>query len=82
MGLLIDILTFPVLGPIRGTRWIGAKVAEQADHEMYDPERVQSELMELEMRYELGEIGEAAFEAAERDLLVRLEAIRQAAGER
>ncbi len=82
MGFLIDLLTLPVMGPIKGVVWIAEKVAEQADRELYDEEAVRGQLMELELRYDLGEISEEEYLEAEEALLERLRIVRehQAAG--
>ena len=77
MGFLIDLLTFPVLGPIKGVIWIAEKVAEQAEKELYDEDKVRGQLMELEVRYDLGEISEEEYMAAEEALLERLRVIRE-----
>lgn len=82
MGLLFKLLTLPVLGPIEGVAWIAKKVAEHADKELFDAEKVRGRLMELELLYDAGEINEAEYQAAEEVLLGRLRIIRerQAAG--
>ena len=77
MGLLMNLLTLPVSGPIRGLIWIARKVAEQADRELYDEETVRGRLSELELRYELGEMSEDERQAEEDDLLERLRVIRE-----
>jgi hypothetical protein len=77
MGFLVDLLTSPVLGPIRVVKWIAEKVAEQAERELYDEDVVRGQLQELELRYDLGEIGEEEYLAAEERLLARLRAIRK-----
>jgi hypothetical protein len=77
MGFLIDLLTFPVLGPVKGVIWVAEKVAEQAEKELYDEEAVRGQLMELELRYDLGEISEEEYLAAEEALLERLRVIRE-----
>ena len=77
MGFLIDLLTFPVLGPIKGVIWIAEKVAEQAEKELYDEDAVRGQLMELELRYDLGEISEEEYLEAEEALLERLRIIRE-----
>lgn len=77
MGFLFDVLTFPVLGPIRGVIWVAEKIAEEADKELYDEDAVQGQLMELELRYDLGEISEEEYDEAEKLLLERLNAIRE-----
>jgi hypothetical protein len=77
MGFLMDLLTFPVLGPIKGVIWIAEKVNEQAEKELYDEDAVRGQLMELELRYDLGEISEEEYMAAEEALLERLRVIRE-----
>ena len=77
MGFLINLLTFPVLGPIKGVMWIAEKVVEQADKEVYDEDKLRGLLMELELRFELGEMAEQEYLAAEELLLARLKVARQ-----
>ncbi len=82
MSLLIKLLISPVLAPIRGTIWIAEKMAEQAENELYDEDAVRGGLVELELRYDLGEIGEEEYLAAEDELLARLKVIRERRAER
>lgn len=77
MGFLTDLLTLPVLGPIKAVKWIAEKVAEQAERELYDEDAVRGQLQELALRYDLGEISEEEHLAAEERLLARLRAIRE-----
>jgi hypothetical protein len=77
MGFLIDLLTFPVMGPIKGVVWIAEKVAEEADKKLYDEDTVRGQLMELELRLDLGEISEEEYLEAEEVLLGRLRVIRE-----
>jgi hypothetical protein len=77
MGFLIDLLTFPVMGPIKGVVWIAEKVAEEADKKLYDEDTVRGQLMELELRLDLGEITEEEYLEAEEVLLGRLRVIRE-----
>jgi len=72
MGFLLDLLAFPLMGPMKGMIWIAEKVAEQAEHELYDEDAVRGKLMELELRYDLGEITEEEYLEAEEALLERL----------
>jgi hypothetical protein len=75
MGLL-GLLTFPVSAPIGGVMWIAERILEQAEHEIYDIERIQGALVELELRYDLGEFDEETFMAMEDELLARLRVAR------
>jgi len=77
MNFLLNLLTLPASGPIRGLIWIAEKVAEQADREMYDEESIRGQLAELEIRYELGEINDEKYQAKEDDLIERLKVIRE-----
>lgn len=77
MGFLTDLLTFPVLGPIKGVIWIAEKVNEQVERKLYDEEAVRGQLMELELHLDLGEISEEEYLEAEEALLERLKAIEE-----
>lgn len=82
MGFILDLLTAPVLGPIRGVKWLAEKVAEAAEDELLDEDRVRGELLELQMRLEMDEISEEEYTRQESVLLERLNAIREAKAER
>jgi hypothetical protein len=77
MGLITAILTLP-LAPVRGTVWIAERIAEQAEHERDEQAGIRRELAELEMRYDLGEISEDEYIAAEESILERLAGPRTA----
>jgi hypothetical protein len=72
VGLIYNILAFPVRGPIQGAIWIAQQVAQEADRELYDEQKIRAELAELEMRCDLGEISEEEYADAEEALLERL----------
>jgi hypothetical protein len=77
MGFLVDVLAFPLMGPIKGVVWIAEKVAEQAEGQLYNEEAVYGQLMELELHYDLGEIDEQEYLEAEEALLEWLRVIRE-----
>ncbi|MBL7183578.1 MAG: gas vesicle protein GvpG [Anaerolineae bacterium] len=77
MGFLTNLLTFPVMGPIKGVVWIAEKVNEQVEKELYDEDAVRGKLMELELRLDLGEISEEEYTEAEEVLLERIRIIRE-----
>jgi len=80
---IFDLLTAPVLGPIRGVIYLAEKIQEVAEAEFLDNEdKVRGELQELEMRLEMGELTEEEYEQQERGLMERLNAIREAKEER
>jgi len=82
MGFVFDLLTSPVLGPIRGVHWLATKVAEAAESEVLDESKVRGELMEIQIRLEMGEITEEEYDEQEKVLVERLNAIREAKAER
>ena len=77
VGYLLKLIALPVTGPIQATIFIAEKVAEQAEKELYDEDNVRAQLMELELRYDLGEMEEEVFLQAEEQLLERLKQIRK-----
>jgi hypothetical protein len=77
MGFLTNLLTFPVMGPIKGIIWIAEKVNEQVEKELYDEDKVRGQLMEMELRLDLGEISEEDYLEVEEALLERLRIIRE-----
>ena len=77
MGLLTKLLFFPVAGPVAGIRWTLGQVQRVAEQELTDDTQVKNELMELQLRLELGEIDEAEYATAEAGLMQRLREIRE-----
>jgi len=57
--------------------WIAENVADQADRQLYSEEALRAQLLELELRFDLGEITEEEFLEAEEGLLEMLESARQ-----
>ena len=76
MGLITGLLTLP-LAPVRGVAWIAEMVAEQAEAELYDEQRIMRELAELEMAHEAGDVDDDQLAAGIEVLLERLETGRQ-----
>lgn len=73
----LDILLPQLMIPLKGVHWIAAKLHETAERELTDKSKIQQQLLELQMRYELEEIDDQEYERQEKDLLDQLEAIRQ-----
>ncbi len=72
--LLVDDL---LLAPIHGLLWIFGKIHDAAQEEIAgEADAITEELRELYMMLETGRITEAEFDARERTLLDRLEAIQ------
>lgn len=72
--LLVDDL---LLAPVRGLLWVFGKIHDAAREEMLgEADAITQELRELYMMLETGKVTEAEFDARERPLLDRLEAIQ------
>ena len=76
MGLITGLLTLP-LAPVRGVAWVAEKVAEQAELELYDENRILGELSRLEATRDEGQISQEEFEASVDQLLELLQTGRE-----
>lgn len=76
MGLLTNILFFPVTGPVAGIRWTLSKIGQVVDEELTDDSAIKQELMELQMQLELGDIDDEEYVRREAELMVRLRDVR------
>lgn len=74
MAFLIDDI---ILGPIKIPVWISKKLSESAEKEMTDDSRIHEDLLELQMRYEMGEVNDEEYEKQETRLMEKLEEIRK-----
>ncbi len=77
MGLLTNLLLFPVTGPVAGIRWTLGKVQQVAEEELTDDSAVKQELMELQLQLELGDVDEEEYVRREAELMQRLREIRE-----
>ncbi|CAM3841314.1 gas vesicle protein GvpG [Alkalicoccus chagannorensis] len=59
--------------PLDTVLFVGRKVKDEVDQELYDLETIQKKLVQLQMLLELGEISEEAYEEEEAVLLERYE---------
>jgi hypothetical protein len=71
MGLFTGLLTLP-LAPVRGVAWIAEQVTQEIERELYDEDNIRRELLQLELDYEDGEIGEEERQEREDLLMERL----------
>ncbi len=77
MNILLKLVTLPLTGPLDAAWWTAKKLAERAEEVYYDDAPIRAALLDLELKLELGEIDEEAFEAEETVLLNRLNEIRE-----
>jgi hypothetical protein len=76
MGMFTGLLTLP-LAPVRGVVWVAEQLAEEADRQLYDEANIRRELLQLELEYDDGLIGDEERKRREDDLFERL-AVSQA----
>jgi hypothetical protein len=77
VGLLAKLVFFPVAGPVAGIRWTLGQVQRVAEQELTDDTRIKNDLMELQLRLELGEIDEVEYAKAEAVLMQQLRDVRE-----
>ena len=74
MFLIDDIL----LAPLKGVVWLGKKINEVVDKEMFDEEGIKGKILELQLQMEMEKISKEEYDKQEKELLSRLEAVRKA----
>jgi len=77
MGLLKHLLFWPVTGPLFLTEFSMNKVQGVVRDELTDDTRIKAELMELQLKLELGDIDDEQYVAMEADLMRQLREIRE-----
>lgn len=80
--LLADLLTLPILGAPRLVSWLANITVEESERLALDEGSVRAQLLELQQRYEAGELEEEEYDREEKALLEQLNAIREAKKER
>jgi Gas vesicle protein G len=76
MGLFKELVLLP-LAPVRGSAWVAEVVAEEAERRLYDEDNIKREMLQLEIEFDDGLIGEKERAAKEDELLERLAISRQ-----
>ncbi len=78
MGLISDLLFFPVMAPAHGLRFIVEQLKAQVDEALLgETSRIEDELLTLGLRYEMGEVSEEDYAAQEARLLEELNRVRR-----
>ncbi|CAD5971376.1 Putative gas vesicle synthesis protein, GvpG-like [Planktothrix tepida] len=75
--MFLDLLCFPVTGPLNGLIWIGEKIEERANTEYDDTENLHKLLLSLQLAYDMGNISEEEFEIQEEELLLKIQALEE-----
>lgn len=71
MGLFTGLLTLPI-APVRGVVWVADKVADEADRQLYDEDRIRAELLQLEIEADEGHLDQEERQRMEDELFERL----------
>jgi hypothetical protein len=58
-------------------QWLGRKLIEAAEMQMYDVDRLKGELLELQAQYDMGEVPDEEYMELEEALLKRMNDIRE-----
>jgi hypothetical protein len=66
---------------VRGAAWVSKQVADEADRQLYDEDQIRREMIQLEIDYDDGKIGDEERADMEDALLERLEISRERARE-
>lgn len=72
MGLVTGVL----LGPVKLVTWTADQILQAAEAQLYDERAITAALARLNDDYDRGMIDQDTFEAAEDELMERLEAAR------
>lgn len=82
MGFFLNLLTLPVLGAPRMVHWLAQTMVEEGEREALDEGRIRAALMELQGRYDAGELEEQEYDRQERVLLEHLSHVREIKAQR
>jgi hypothetical protein len=72
VGLLTNLVTLPVTGPVKAGWWVVEQLIAAAEAELYDEDRIIAEIRALAGDLDAGRITEEEHAAAEEVLLERL----------
>lgn len=70
MFLVDDI----VMAPVKGLYSVFKIIHDRVNEELYNPEKIQEDIMKLQLKFEMDEISEEEYDKLEAELLERLEA--------
>ena len=77
MGLITNLLFFPIAGPVYGIRWSLRNIQRVVEDELTDDSAIKEEMMELQLLLELGDIDEEEYQRREATLMQRFRDVRE-----
>ena len=72
--MFLELLTFPLSGPLGGIIWIAEQLLERANADLDDAQNLQKQLLALQLAFDLGDVSEEDFEIQEEELLLKIQA--------
>lgn len=72
MAFLLDDILF---SPLHGVVWLGERVKEATEADMFDESKIRESLLALQMKLELEEITEEEYQERETELMERMDEI-------
>ena len=72
MAFLLDDILF---SPVNGVVWLGEKIKETAEADMFDESKIYESLFALQMQLDMGEITEEEYQEKEAELMERMNEI-------
>jgi hypothetical protein len=72
---LLDVLFFPVVAPLKGTTWVLQQIEKRALDQLYNPDVLRTELLQLRISYERNTISLAEYQGQSQVLWERLNMI-------
>ncbi len=72
MAFLLDDILF---SPVNGVVWLGEKIKETAEADMFDESKIYESLFALQMQLDMGEITEEEYQEKEAELMARMDEI-------
>ncbi|TCL56795.1 gas vesicle protein GvpG [Hydrogenispora ethanolica] len=78
---LLDILFFPFTAPVNGTIWAIQQIEKRAYAEMYDPDMLRAELLQLRISYERNMISQEEYDQKSQEIWDRLNLLTDEEGD-
>jgi hypothetical protein len=78
---LLDALFFPVVAPLKGTIWVLQQIEKRALDQLYNPDVLRAELLQLRISYERNTISLAEYQKKSQAIWERLNMITVNDGE-
>lgn len=74
---LFDLLSYPITGPINGVIWVMKQLYDKAYTELYDPEKLKMELIQLRIQLERRLLSEEDYQERSKDIWERLNILKE-----